>query len=83
MVNIPLLPWMKVCKRPICYNGQTQKLKKMIVTLGSFHTQATFTKIIRKYLELSGMFNNGWSDRFLAKLLLQTNRKESCGTVTY
>lgn len=50
MVNIPLLPWMKVCKRPICYNGQTQKLKKMIVTLGSFHTQATFTKVIRKYL---------------------------------
>ena len=73
MVNIPLLPWMKVCKRPICYNGQTQKLKKMIVTLGSFHTQATFTKVIRKYLELSGMFNI-WVEWYVFGKTTATNK---------
>ena len=34
---------------------KTQVLKDVIIVLGGFHTQMTFSEVIGKYLESSGM----------------------------
>lgn len=35
--------------------GKTEELKNVIIVLGGFHTQMTFTKVIGKYLGSSGI----------------------------
>lgn len=42
-------------KAKILQWGKTQVLKDVIIVLGGFHTQMTFSKVIGKYLQLSGM----------------------------